>query len=110
MRISEHEHLGHLTSAKALEAKRNGNKMHIAERYALDLADAQEHIAELQADAERLNAIESKYLCVSWISMTGKWDVLTNEAHPAHRKNYQRKELRAAIDAAIAAQRQKAGE
>jgi hypothetical protein len=75
-----------------------------------DLADARRRVAELEKDAERLNVIESKYLCVSWISMSGKWDVLTNEAHPAHRKNYQRKKLRDAIDAYTAAQRQKEGE
>lgn len=78
---------------------------------AADLVSERERVAELEAqlaearrDGERLDLLESRYLCVSYLSMNSKWDVLTNEAHPAHRKHYQRKSLRAAIDAAAAAE------
>ena len=51
-------------------------------------------------DSARLDAIQRGNWTVHYRSMHSRWEVLTDHAHPAHRKTYTGKTARAAIDAA----------
>jgi len=59
-----------------------------------------EQLAEARRDGERLSDAERLKLNIRANAMTGKWEVVTSDLHPSHRKHYEKKTLRAAIDAA----------
>jgi uncharacterized protein YigA (DUF484 family) len=57
-------------------------------------------LAEAREDSERLDAVQRGSWTVHYRSMNSRWELLTDHAHPAHRKTYTGKTARAAIDAA----------
>jgi chromosome segregation ATPase len=65
-----------------------------------EIARLQAELAEAREDRERLEAVQRHNWTVHYRSMHSRWEVLTDHAHPAHRKTYTGKTARAAIDAA----------
>lgn len=57
-------------------------------------------LAEVREDRARLEAVQRGNWTVHYRSMHSRWEVMTDHAHPAHRKTYTGKTARAAIDAA----------
>ena len=65
-----------------------------------ELATLRAELAAAKEDSARLDAIQRGNWTVHYRSMHSRWEVLTDHAHPAHRKTYTGKTARAAIDAA----------
>lgn len=64
------------------------------------IRELETELAEAREDSERLDAVQRGSWTIHYRSMNSRWELLTDHAHPAHRKTYTGKTARAAIDAA----------
>lgn len=65
-----------------------------------EIARLRAELAAAKEDSARLDAVQMGSWTIHYRSMNSRWEVLTDHAHPAHRKTYYGQSARAAIDAA----------
>jgi len=69
-----------------------------------DMRALRTELAEARKDGERIGDAEKGQYSMRYNAMSERWEIVTGHIHPAHRKHVAKKTLRAALDAARAAE------